>query len=654
MSTRRPAAAPAAEFPARGRAAWEELARQTLGTEDLGRLACATADGLAVPPIGFAEDAAELDGLPGAAPFRRAADVTGNRSGWDVRSIVDAASPEECNREALGDLLGGVRSIELRLADPPSREAGVRLRTLDDLDRALADIDLAIAPVALDAGGSFRAPAAMLIALWERRGLAPDEVRGALHADPIGSAARAGAFLPDARSDLASLAELASAVSAALPGVTSARADGLPFHDAGAGDAQELACLLATAVAYLRAMDAAGIAVDAALRQVVLRCALDADFLWGLVKVRALRVLWSRIADASLGTTARTGGAETPPPRIEAITARRGLSALDPWNNLLRAASAMVGAALGGAETLVSLPSVDAAGLPSRELARRLARNLQLVLAEESHLHRVIDPAGGSWALEPMTDRLAEAAWERFQAIEARGGMPAALAEGWIQRHIGETAARRAEHVARRRQVFVGVNDFVDRAVTLAPASSLERPAPSGGASFEALPLRRDAEPFERLREAAREAAESGTGPRVFLARLGTPAESAARAAFVSALLAAGGIAAVDAGSFHDDDELAAALRESGCPVAALCSSDAVYAERAVDAARALRRAGARFVVLAGRPGELEAPLQAAGVDRFLALGGDALDDLAALLAALGVGGTLLPLAGRSQGGGSR
>jgi methylmalonyl-CoA mutase len=640
VPTRRTAAPTQAAFPPRGRAAWEELARQTMGGADLARLARETVEGLAVAPIGFFEEATDTGGLPGAPPFRRAARAAGNRQGWDLRAVQDAAAPEECNREALGDLAGGASSLELRLAPRGGSGPGLVMASLDDLDRALDGVDLAIAPVALDAGAAFREPAAMLVALWRRRGLEPGATRGALHADPIGTAARTGSRGRGLAGDLASLAELACEVAAALPQVTSARADGTPYHDAGAGDAQELACVLATAVSYLRAMDAGRMAAELALRQVVLRCALDADFLWGLVKVRALRLLWSRVAAASLGTAGGAAdGEELPPPRIEAVTGRRGLSRLDPWNNLLRATSAMVGAALGGAETLVSLPAPDAAGLPSRELARRLARNLQLVLAEESHLHRVIDPAGGSWAFEQMTDRLAEAAWERFQAIEARGGMPEALEDGWLRREIAETAARRAGRVARRRQVLVGVNDFVDPSLDPAPATALESPAPSGEAPAAALPVRRDAEPFERLRDAARAAAAAGAPPQVFLARLGSPADSAARAGFVTALLAAGGVAAVDAGSFGSDEELAAALRASGCTVAALCSSDAVYAERAVAAARALREAGARCLVHAGRPGDLEAPLRAAGVDRFLALGGDALEDLAALHSALAVRG---------------
>ncbi|HVS65930.1 MAG TPA: methylmalonyl-CoA mutase family protein [Thermoanaerobaculia bacterium] len=657
----------AAAFAELGRDEWRVLAQRSLRGRPLGSLAEARLDGVLLPAIEFPDDrAAEPAQTPGVAPFRRGARAAGVHRGWDLRSIHRQPSPEIVRREILEDLEGGATSIELGIEDPSSGSTGLRLGALDDLERALADVDVAIAPVALAAGDGFREAGAALIALWRRRGLESARCRGAFNADPIGVAARRGGFDADG---LSRLAELVLAVADSHPQVTCARADASLYHDAGASEDQELAFLLSTGLAYLRAMVDAGVVVSVGLRQIVLRCAVDADFLTGLAKVRALRELWARVASVSLESAGETGDSGTvPPPIVEAVPGRRGLSRVDPWTNLLRVGSAMVGAALGGADVLVGLPDGDALGLPSRDLARRLARNLQLVLAEEAHLHRVIDPAGGSWALEELTDRLGERTWERFQAIEARGGIVAGLREGWLRSELAETAGRRVEAARSRRSVMIGVNDFCDPADVVVepergPAGATEPLGPAGadlrelsvaeavqalseGAAlgrgtprieeaFEPVAPHRTAEPFERLREAV-DARLPRDDRAVFLASLGAAGECSARASFAAGWLAVGGLEAVvpDA-PCESADELAAALRRSGRRVAILCSSDALYAERGVETAKALRAAGARHLAIAGGNSDLADALRRAGIEQFLVAGADLVAELEILLDAL-------------------
>ncbi|BGE87007.1 hypothetical protein Ms3S1_34430 [Methylosinus sp. 3S-1] len=297
----------------------------------------------------------------------------------------------------------------------------------------------------------------------------------------------------------------------------------------------------------------------------------------------------------------------------------------DPWTNLLRATLATFGAAIGGADAVTVLPFTQALGTPDA-FARRLARDTQLVLQDESHVHVVDDPAAGAGGMEALTEALAERGWSEFQKIEAEGGLAASLEKGALQARVAETADKRAQNVARARDKITGSNEFPDigeaPVAALAPfdASRSEAEAPAGALRSSPLPPRRLAEPFEALRDRSDAAlAATGARPRVFLANLGSVAAYTARAHFAKNFFEAGGMEAVFG---EDGGDLAAGWRASGAKLACICSSDAIYAERAEEAARALAAAGAR-VYLAGRPGELEKALRSAGVADFIYAGGD-------------------------------
>jgi methylmalonyl-CoA mutase len=396
-------------------------------------------------------------------------------------------------------------------------------------------------------------------------------------------------------------------------------ADGRLIHNAGGSEAQELAYTLAVAVEYLRALETQGIALDAARAMLYFRLAADANQFLTMAKFRALRTLWARVEDAC--------GLVPAPPFVAAETAWRMMTRRDPYVNILRATVAVVGAGLGGADAITVLPFTLALGLPDR-FARRIARNTQLVLLEESNLAKVADPAAGAGGIEDLTDKLCRAAWAAFQEIEAAGGAWAALQQGMIQNKVAAVRTAREAAVARRKDALTGTSDFPDLAE--APVAVLEvapvAPPPVPAApTFEPLPRIRLAEPFEALRDASdRTLAQTGARPKVFLANLGTPADFTARATFAKNFFEAGGIEAVGNDGFESRDALVAGFRASGARLACLCSSDAVYAREAVATAQALRDAGA-VLLLAGRPGALEAALTEAGVGGFVFAGCDAL-----------------------------
>jgi methylmalonyl-CoA mutase len=305
------------------------------------------------------------------------------------------------------------------------------------------------------------------------------------------------------------------------------------------------------------------------------------------------------------------------------------LSTLDPWTNLLRQSAAVFGAACGGADAIVLDAFTRQLGR-STDFARRQARNVQLVLMEEAGLGRVADPAGGAWFVESLTRDLARKAWGEFQAIEAEGGLDAALESGRFAEDVAAIRARRETDVARRKTGLVGVSEYADLngAPVAVDASDVSRfakamdtalPGPDGRCT--PLAPMRLAEPFERLR--ARATAQTPP-PRAFLATIGTASDFTARLMFTANLLAAGGIATV-AGD-------ADAYDAAATPLAVICSSDERYAEAAVAAAQALKAKGCRSMRLAGKPGELESALRGAGVDGFIVAGEDVVVMLNGLL----------------------
>jgi methylmalonyl-CoA mutase len=366
------------------------------------------------------------------------------------------------------------------------------------------------------------------------------------------------------------------------------------------------------------------VALEDARGMVYARLSADADQFLTLAKFRALRLLWARIEQAC--------GLTPEPLFVAAETAFRILTQRDPYVNMLRATIATFSAGLGGANAVTVLPHTLALGLPD-PFARRVARNTQLVLLEESNLARVSDPAAGSGGIESLTQALCEAAWALFQEIERAGGAFAALEQNLIQRKVTATRALRERNIARRKEVLTGATEFPnlhEAQVTVLKAKPVAL-APYGEPKikFEALAPMRLAAPFEALRDRSDQILKArGARPKVFLANLGTAADFTARATFAKSFFETGGIEAIDTEGFADPTALAAAFKASGARLCCLCSHDKVYAAHAAAAAQALQAAGARHIYLAGRPGDQEAALRAAGVNDFVFAGGDALATL--------------------------
>ena len=397
-------------------------------------------------------------------------------------------------------------------------------------------------------------------------------------------------------------------------------ADGRIIHNAGGSEAQELAFTIASAVEYLRVLEANGIAIERARDMIYFRITADADQFLTMAKFRALRKLWARGEQVC--------GIAPKPAYVSAETAWRMLTQRDAAVNMLRNTIAITAAAFGGADAIAVLPHTAALGLPDA-FARRVARNAQLILLEESNLAKVADPAAGSGAMEALTDELCDAAWSQFQNIEKTGGAWAALEQGLVQREVARIRVEREKATAHRKDVLTGTSEYPDlreqSAIVLDVASVVSPKEASALVTTEALPRIRLAAPFEALRDASdRMLAKTGMRPKIFLANLGAIAEFTARATFTKNFFEAGGIEAITSDGFKSRDDMIAAFKASGAKLVCLCSSDAVYEKEAVDVAKALAAAGATHIYLAGRPKDADA-LKAAGVASFIYAGCDAL-----------------------------
>jgi methylmalonyl-CoA mutase len=557
----------AGEFPAATRQQWQNLVAKVLSSVSdcpESELSTVTADGIEIAPLYTADTGSHADpGYPGQAPFVRGRTAAGHRGGWDVRQRHEHPDPAVAREQIMEDLEGGVSSLWLGLG-----EGQIPVEALPEV---LAEVYLDLAPVVLDAGEQFTEAADVFLRALAHRGVPAAELAGCLGADPLCVLARTGTETGTDAS-LEAAAALAGRCVAGFPGVRAIVVDALPFHEAGGTDAQELGCALAAGVAYLRAMRTAGLSADAAFGQLEFRYAATADQFATIAKLRAARRTWARVA-AQCGVS--TGQWQ------HAVSSWPMLTRRDPWNNILRATLACFAAGTGGADAVTIAPFDAAIGQPDR-LARRVARNLQALLVEESHVARVIDPAGGSWYVEDLTEQLALASWTCFQDIERSGGLRAALADGVIAGQLATSRDARRDALARRREAITGVSEFplVGETLLSRPAA-LGRPVAARPGQTGGLPRIRWAQWHEEFRDRADAYARlTGSPPAVTLAPADSSRAARTRADQVAALLAPVGITTAD-----------------GSPVTIVCGSPDATADEVRAAMDEARAQGASTVV---------------------------------------------------------
>jgi methylmalonyl-CoA mutase len=673
---------------------WRAMVQRTLGGRSPDTLAVATHEGIAVDPL-YTEPGTEQ--LVEPRPERAAAaDPV-----WQPCQRARHADPlevaaqlnEEADRGVAAVWIPLDRTVRLGLEPDDPRVApetwdGAIVATVDHFNQLLENVDLERTAINTGGGGNALAVAAAVLASCKNREDHGQMLRGAFHCDPLGALAADGELPCGLDRSLALLADLAAWAQRNSRGLTTVAVSTLPYTLAGATAVHELAYSAATSLAYLRAMTDRGLGLEAAGRQIRFVIAPGRDLFLAIAKLRALRRLWARIIEASGGEP------EARSTFIHAVTSPRSLTVRSLWTNQLRATVESFAAVVGGADALTVLP-VDGAHRTSSIAARRMAALTHAVLRDESHLHRVADPAGGSWYVERLTDQLARKAWSLFQEVEASGGMAQVLLDGSVRRRLADTLAARTRALVTRADLITGVSSYPDVeevsderppidsrtvratcrqtvAARTTPNTELARvhaalatagdgsvteaavAAMASGATLselaaalrdddqpartEPLPRQREAELFEQMRDASDAwLKRHGRRPAAAVVRWGPASENRAQVDFAVNLLAVGGLEAMVSGAADSLEAAVEAFAETGTSSALLCSDRATSSEAIPELAQNLKRRGALRVYLVAAPGGHEGEWRAAGVDGFLCEGCDVHQALRDLLATEGV-----------------
>lgn len=663
---------------------WKHEAEKSLkGGSFEKRLVSETLDGIRVEPLYL--EAKEAAGFPGVPDYRRGARaLPRSEEAWEIRQEFAHPSPKTSNEQMLRDLERGVSGISVVLdrgfssGDDEASACGTPVRSLDDMRSLLEGVHLNMVGLSFNPGINAHGLAGLLAEAAKAQDVELSELRGALGFDPYGQLIREGR-LPLGRKAVFDLgADLVRWSRANAPELRAISVNARRYNEIGGSEAQELAWGLAEGIEWMRELMARGISADDAAASIGFSFAAGRDIFIELARLRTARALWARALEA-IGVSEELRAMEM---HVRSSTAT--LSRRDPWVNMLRVTGHCFSAALAGASSITT-SSYDEALAISVEFGRRIARNTQLILRDESHLGKVLDPAGGSYYLESLSSAYRDKAWSGMQEVEAAGGLLSYMTSGALNDAVQGVMSERERRLARRKMPLTGVSEFpnlyekpVDtpvadpvsplRSETGASATSAALKAGNfDGSVVEAArkdvaagtlssailcalmglegeleapamsPVRYSAS-WEALRDASDAHVAAGNArPEVFLANLGRIPEHRARAMFAQNLLHAGGVDAENNDGAHDISSVVSAFKESGAPAACICSTDARYAESAAELARELKNAGASLVLLAGRPGDLESALREAGVDDFMYVGCDALSVVRASAKALGV-----------------
>lgn len=667
-------------FPRVDDATWHDVATRSLrgrGTFE-SRLVSTTLDGFEVQPLYSALE--DDSGYPGVAPFTRGSTpLPGKHEAWEIRQEFAHPDTKTTNEQLLRDLSRGVSGATLvfdngfHRGTDDATDVGLPIRAIKDLQSTLDGAHLSMFGIDMDGGVNGHSALALLVGHLDSTDGKRSDVRGSIGYDPLSQLLSDGT-LPINQARIFDLgADLVQWTRKNTPGIRPIVVSGRVVHEAGASEGQEIAWQLAAGIEWMRALTARGIDANDAAQSITFRSTTARDIFLEIAKLRALRQTWARALEAIGVDEAHR------PIDLHVRGSSAALSQRDPWVNMLRVTGHAYSAALGGAQSITTASYDDVLAIPV-EFGRRIARNTQLILRDESHLCRVHDAVGGSYYFEALTKKYADIAWTTMQEIEAAGGAIAWATSGALDKSIASVRAKRDKDIGTRRMPLTGVSEYpnltekpvdtptppsrtpqtggaaaerttaainagtFDGSVTEAAIQDAQNGALSssilaaiqGGSdalSAPAMPRLRYARHWEALRDGADTYKEThGTLPQAFLACVGRIPEHRARASFAQNLLGAAGIEAPINDGWETLDDVVAAFKESGAPVACICSTDKRYADIVAPLAKALTDAGAQRVLVAGNPRDNADAWKAAGVNDSIFMGCNAIDSMRALL----------------------
>lgn len=594
------------DFPPVSTQEWmDKVTADLKGADFEKKLVWRTNEGFNVKPFYRREDLDGLkitDALPGEFPYLR-----GNKkddNSWLIRQDIRVDDPAEANAKALDILNRGVDSLGFSIKAKQLSEAYLET-LLKDICAECVELNFSTCQ------GHVVELANLLVAYFKKHGYDLSKLRGSIAYDPLGKMLSKG----KERTILAETGKALLEATAGLCGYQVLGVDASLLCNAGAYIYQELGYALAWGNEYMNALTEAGVPAATVAKKIRFNFGISSNYFMEIAKFRAARMLWADIVEQYLGEGDCKCAAKM---HIHAETSKFNLTLFDSYVNLLRTQTEAMSAALAGVDSMTVLPFDSAYETPS-DFAERLARNQQLLLREESHFDKVVDPAGGSYYIENLTASIAAQAWKLFLAVEDEGGFYAAVKAGKVQEAVNASNKVRHEAVARRKEILLGTNQYPNFTELAGDKRPMEATCCCGGGHEHAcekdcasLDFSRAASEFEALRL---ETEQSGKRPRAFMLTIGNLAMRQARAQFSCNFLACAGYEVIDNLGFASVQEGIDAALAAKADIVVLCSSDDEYAEYAIPAFQAL--AGRAMFIVAGAPAYMD-QLKAAGIENFI------------------------------------
>ncbi|MGP3610551.1 MULTISPECIES: methylmalonyl-CoA mutase family protein [unclassified Anoxybacillus] len=665
-------------FPIPSYEEWKQEVEKSLKGKPIEKLYSTTYENVRIQPIYTRQDIESLEHLeqlPGFADYVRGTEVNGYlQQPWFISQELSAASAKEWNEMVKHDIARGQTAIHLVLD-----RLGFLVTTLEDVETMFSGIDLRHYPIRVDAGACSLPFLALFATYLQKQQVPLEALHGEIGMDPLGGLVQKGQLPVLLEDSYDMMADVTKWAMEHMPNIRTVIVHGESYHNGGANAVQELAFAFAAAAEYINECLDRGLEIDDIAQRISFSFAIGSNFFMEIAKLRAARVVWSNIVQAFGGSD------DAQKLTVHARTSYFTKTIYDPYVNMLRATSEAFAAVVGGMNSLHVSP-FDEAIQPADEFSRRIARNTQLILLEEAHIGRVIDPAGGSYYVETLTAQVARETWKLFQQIEAKGGMTKALEEGFVQSEVNQVAEQRDRHVKTRKEKIVGTNVYANLAEPTpqlhrkhacisveqsldkervdqlkkefaakqwvktalsavsqrATVQEIEKALESSGLSFciQPIPQWRLAEPFEQLRKAAEaHLATSGKRPTVRLINLGPIPNHKARADFITGFFEAGGFEVVkNDGYMSVQEAVQEALRLNGSHYI-ICGTDESYIETVPLIATELKKAQSHIkLYVAGKQNpDREAMFTQAGIDGFIHIGSNCYETLVTVMKEMGV-----------------
>ncbi|MCH6267986.1 methylmalonyl-CoA mutase family protein [Neobacillus citreus] len=580
-------------FPVKTIDDWKEQAEKSLKGKKIELLQSTTYENIVLKPLYTEQDEQQVPDYPGGSDFRRGIAPLGYVTDeWKVAQKISYRTPEELKQKLQEALEKGQTAISFEVS---------KTNSFPDL---LAGLEKKY-PFAINARWELNDMLKNLAGQYSDGTI----LTGYIGNDPVSLFAEVGAIQEEL------LKERTSQILQAdgkFPDLRTVLVDTTPYHNGGANAVQELGIAAATGVYYLQELLDNGMNIEKALSKMIFQFSIGSNFFMELSKLRAARVLWKRIAEL-YGAEAEARGMQ-----IAATTSSFTKTNFDSHVNILRSANEAFAAVLGGAQYLHVEPFNELTGPTS--FSERIARNIQLILKEEAHLQKVVDPAGGSWYVETLTNQLAENAWGFFKEIEAAGGILEALKSNWLQQQIAAVYEKKNLDIQIRKQSIVGTNVYakLDEAV---PSQKQLMKIAAATKDFEAIPQHRLAEPYEELRFKANQLQETtGAAPSVGMLCLGELKQHKPRLDFMKGFLAAGGIHPAESKPVHTIEDARQFIIDLKTNFVCICGTNEQYEQIGHEMLTALKSEFPNLIfLLAGLPEkELQAQWYEEGLKRFI------------------------------------